>query len=270
MATQYSKSWQINRATRVSSGVITATIDDNNITTNGASTITLPSATDLITGFSFTVTTTTNDVVTINPAPSDAINSLNSYSITTPGQVLFRVTEQGEWAASFTLASPYITGEIKLFAWWVLPSWRLLSDWSEISRTAFEDLFSTIGTTFGVWDGSTTFNIPDFRGRVPVGSGQLDWTGTTYNTWGTWGSESVQLTVAELPSHSHSVKAVSSTGNDTSPQNNVLANTAGLDREYSNTNPDILMSSNMIANTGGSQSHENRQPYTVVNYIIKT
>jgi len=66
MATKHSSAGLVNRATRVTSGAITVTIDDNNITTNGVSTVSLPVASEYYTGFIFTITSTTTDSVTVN------------------------------------------------------------------------------------------------------------------------------------------------------------------------------------------------------------
>lgn len=160
---------------------------------------------------------------------------------------------------------PFI-GEVKLFAGNFAPRGWMFCDGQLLPIAQNSALFSILGTTYG-GDGRTTFALPDLRGRVPLGprrgAGLSD-----YREGQKGGVEHVTLTTSQMPNHSHGVRAVSSTGNDASPQNNVLANTAGLDREYSNTNPDIQMSSNMIESTGGGQSHENRQPYLAINYII--
>ncbi|MFK7797785.1 MAG: phage tail protein [Aureispira sp.] len=160
---------------------------------------------------------------------------------------------------------PFI-GEIKLFAGNFAPRAWAFCDGQLLPISQNSALFSILGTTYG-GDGRTTFALPDLRGRVPLGPRQGAGL-SSYREGQQGGQEHVTLTTSEMPSHSHSVNAVSSTGNDASPQNNLLANTAGLDREYSNTNSDIRMSSNMVANTGGNQSHENRQPFLAINYII--
>ena len=90
-------------------------------------------------------------------------------------------------------------GIIMPFAGTVAPENYLFCDGSAVSRTTFATLFGVIGTTFGAGDGSSTFNLPDLSGRVPLGVSQSHALGTT------GGSETVTLTESELPAHVHEV-----------------------------------------------------------------
>ena len=82
-----------------------------------------------------------------------------------------------------------------------VPAGFLVCDGSAISRTDYADLFKAIGTTYGAGNGSTTFNIPDLRGRVPVGVNSSD---TELSAIGTKGGEKTHtLTIDEMPSHDH-------------------------------------------------------------------
>ena len=130
----------------------------------------------------------------------------------------------------------------------------LLCDGSAISRTTYSQLFNVIGTKYGTGDGSTTFNLPDLRGRVPVG---YDSTQTEFNSTGKTGGEKTHtLTVSEMPSHSHTFHAnlvYSGSGSDGS----------GL-KQGSDSRP-----SSTIDSTGGGNAHNNLQPYIVTRYIIK-
>lgn len=93
-------------------------------------------------------------------------------------------------------------GEITLMAYSTPDAGNLACDGSAVSRTTYSDLFVKIGTAFGVGDGSTTFNLPDLRGRVPMGVGQGS--GLTNRTLAQLlGVEAHALSIAELPSHSH-------------------------------------------------------------------
>jgi len=84
------------------------------------------------------------------------------------------------------------------------PSGWLLCDGSAVSRTTYAGLFAVLGTAFGTGDGSTTFNVPDFRGRASIGSGQGS--GLTLRVIGAKGGEEVHvLTVSEIPSHTHGI-----------------------------------------------------------------
>jgi len=144
-----------------------------------------------------------------------------------------------------------IIGEIKLWTSDTLPSasW-LICNGAAISRTTYSALFTLIGTTYGAGDGSTTFNIPDLRGNVPVGKS----TDTEFDTLGKKGGEKKhQLTVAELAAHTHAV-ASNSSGTTTDKLPNHGYN-------YPKTIPS--------GSAGGDQPHNNLQPYITLNYIIK-
>ncbi len=106
MSTRYEKNGLVNRATRITSGAIAVTIDDNNITTDGTSTVSLPVASEYDTGFVFTITSTTSDVVTVNPDWSDVINGAGSYTISSPWLSTFRIVEESEWQVAFSNSSP--------------------------------------------------------------------------------------------------------------------------------------------------------------------
>lgn len=90
-------------------------------------------------------------------------------------------------------------GIIMPFAGTVAPENYLFCDGSAVSRTTYATLFGVIGTTFGAGDGSSTFNLPDLSGRVPLGVSQAHALGST------GGSETVTLTESELPAHVHEV-----------------------------------------------------------------
>lgn len=165
------------------------------------------------------------------------------------------------------LITTTITGEIKLWSTDSVPSggW-LFCNGVAISRTTYAALFAVIGTTFGVGDGSTTFNTPDLRGRVPVGSDDMGTTaasrvttagsgvdGATLGASG--GAQNHTLTTAQIPAHTHPITGSSATGAGDAPG-------AG--------NNDYLRTFNTQDNTGGGEAHNNVQPTLIVNYIIKT
>ncbi len=129
-------------------------------------------------------------------------------------------------------------------------------------------LFSLLGTTFG-GNGTTTFNLPDLRGRVPMGQGSGP--GLTPRTLGeVSGTETVTLLSTQMPAHTHSLLAVSDPGDASAPQGNLLANSGALDKEYKSTGTVVAMSPSAIGIAGGSQPHSNIQPYLVVNFYIAT
>ena len=96
-----------------------------------------------------------------------------------------------------------LTGEIKMWGVSSAPTGYLLCDGSAISRTTYAALFAVYSTTFGAGNGTTTFNIPNFSGKMPIG------VNGTYALAATGGVASVTLSEANLPSHTHSFSATS-------------------------------------------------------------
>lgn len=167
------------------------------------------------------------------------------------------------------------TGSLTLFAGATAPLGYLVCDGSAVSRALYADLFTAIGTTWGAGDGSTTFNLPDLRGRAPIGAGAG--AGLTPRALGaSGGAETVTLTSAEMPSHTHTHNANGGTGSLADPatglaySNSQNTASAGLDVTVGEpnlyTNPIALS----INSTGGGGAHANMQPFAVVNFIIKT
>jgi microcystin-dependent protein len=102
------------------------------------------------------------------------------------------------WTA---LASPYV-GELRGYAGSSVPSGWLVCDGAAVSRSQYSTLFSAIGTTYGAGDGSSTFNLPDLRGRIPIGTGRG--AGLTQRTLGErLGEEAHPLVLNEFPNHNH-------------------------------------------------------------------
>jgi len=150
-------------------------------------------------------------------------------------------------------------GGIMPYAGATAPSGWLLCGGQEVSRTTYSTLFSTIGTTFGAGDGSSTFNVPDLRDRFPLGDrdqGQSD-AGrvSNYNTnlGDTGGEDEHQLTEAEMPSHTHGLDLDSN-----------------YERNGGNTSSDFAGTDTQTGSAGGDQPHNNMPPFLALNYIIKT
>lgn len=184
-----------------------------------------------------------------------------------------------------TLQSTY-PGEIKMYGGASAPDGWLLCDGSAISRTTYAGLFAVIGTSFGIGNGSTTFNVPDLRGRVPcgvgtgIGGGASDTDGgsvpaggsaLTARSLGEWvGAETHTLAETEIPAHTHGEAGahhhhydrwtdggLSFNGGDISAMQNVSTDT---DTQGAHTHTSV----------GGGQAHNNLQPIMCVNFIIKT
>lgn len=145
-------------------------------------------------------------------------------------------------------------GSIILWPAATIPSCYLECDGHAVSRTDFPVLFGVIGTTFGPGDGSTTFNLPDLRGRVPVGVGQQTG-GTDFVLGATGGEETHLLTVAELASHHHT-------------QENTLIVGTAAEPPLDASGPNPLVA--VTGDTGGDTPHNNIQPYIVLKFIIKS
>lgn len=147
-------------------------------------------------------------------------------------------------------------GSIIPFGGTEAPTGWLICDGSMLNRETYKELFAAIGTNFGT-DGPGNFYIPDLRGKVVVGQNASE---TEFNTLGKTGGEKKHtLTVNEMPSHSHTTNTVFpfEPGGITTctPNSNSTSHTG--------------IATDVVNNTGGSQPHNNLQPYQVTNYIIK-
>ncbi len=165
------------------------------------------------------------------------------------------------------MSESYI-GEIRMFAGSFAPRGFAFCDGQLLAVSQNEALFSLFGTIYG-GDGRTTFGLPDLRGRVPIhhGSGP----GLTPRTLGQKaGAERHTLSVAELPAHSHTMKASNDAASESNPAGNVLAGNVAVDIYNSNPTSQTLSDSvpEAISKVGGSQSHENMQNFLAIHYIV--
>jgi microcystin-dependent protein len=157
------------------------------------------------------------------------------------------------------MAQPYV-GEIRLFAGNFAPAGWMFCEGQLLPISENETLFNLIGTTYG-GDGQSTFGLPDLRGRVPTHQGN----GMTLAEAA--GVEQVTLTVTQIPAHTHPLLAAGAVGNDPNPNNNLLAESSAISL-YQSGNPAAAMAPQSIGATGGSQPHNNFQPYLCINFII--
>lgn len=156
------------------------------------------------------------------------------------------------------------------------PAGWLVCDGQQVSRATYADLFAEIGTTFGIGDNSNTFNLPDLRGRVPVGAGTGS--GLTSRTMGQIGGEETHtLTIAEMPEHNHGIDAPAEGEYALARRSvtGVAESTVGADGTNSGTEPAVGYVSGQapmlgaIPMEGGGAAHNNMQPFAVVQYIIR-
>lgn len=146
-------------------------------------------------------------------------------------------------------------GSISAYSGEEIPSNWLKCNGQAISRTTYADLFSVIGTTYGSGDASTTFNVPNISERVIVGNNGDG----EFSLGNTGGEKEHKLTVNEMPAHNHLYRTSVGAGNAEGTLNMGDQTGGVITGEYGNA----------IQNTGGSQAHNNMQPYIALNYIIK-
>lgn len=158
-------------------------------------------------------------------------------------------------SAAQLLALAVPAGSIFPFGGTTIPTDFLECDGAAVSRASYPDLFTAIGTTWGAGNGTTTFNLPDLRGRTPIGVGTG--TGLTARTLGgTGGTETHTLSTAEMPAHSHNYALTDNTGGgaDTNPA------------KGNGNNPVVIG----VSSTGSTSAHANMQPWAATKFIIKT
>jgi microcystin-dependent protein len=163
------------------------------------------------------------------------------------------------------VAQPYV-GEIRIFAGTFAPVGWQMCDGSLLAISENDTLFNLIGTTYG-GDGQSTFGVPDMRGRLPVHFGTGG--GASYQIGEMGGVENVTLTINQIPSHPHSLMASTAGALGAIPTNNVLAQPTGAGVQIffpaAGTQP---LNNITVLPIGGSQPHDNMQPYLCVNFII--
>lgn len=190
-----------------------------------------------------------------DPSGGGTIQYWSAYQATTDiifyRQWFYSATSWSAWSA---VNSP--AGQITQFAGATAPSGYLLCDGAGYSRTTYARLFGICSTAFGAGDGSTTFNVPNLKGRVPVG---VDSSQTEFQTIGTLGGEKAHLlNIAEIPSHNHGFGAGAAFAN--------YVASGGGSGLAAGTN---ITTSPTTGYTGGGAAHNNLQPYLSLNHIIK-
>ena len=158
------------------------------------------------------------------------------------------------------MAQPYV-GEIRMFGGNFAPAGWMPCDGRPLPISENEVLFQLIGTTYG-GDGQETFNLPDLRGRIPIHQGSGFILGET------GGVESVTLTVAQSPSHSHPILATETIADSPQPQDNIVGKSTSVDIFIGGGNPGTPFSPQAVGVVGGSQPHDNFQPYLCVTFLI--
>lgn len=162
------------------------------------------------------------------------------------------------------MSNPYV-GEIRLFGGNFAPAGWAFCDGSLLSIAENDVLFALIGTTYG-GDGQTTFALPDLRGRVPVHQGQGPGL-QNYVVGQSYGVETVTLTEAQMPSHTHQMQASTHVASASKGPTDVLG--ASPDTMiYGSTPGGGALAKNTIGTQRGGQPHDNMGPGLAINFII--
>lgn len=161
------------------------------------------------------------------------------------------------------MGQPYV-GECRLVGFNFAPvNWSLCNG-QLLPISEFNTLFNLIGTTYG-GDGQSTFALPNLQSRVPVHQGS----GMVFGQLG--GQETVNLTVQQIPAHNHPLLATNGAATTGQLQGAVLATAANSGNSVYNAitpAPSAAMNAKALSQTGGSQPHNNLQPYLALNWII--
>jgi len=160
------------------------------------------------------------------------------------------------------VGQPFV-GEIRMFAGNFAPAGWMFCNGALLPISENETLFNLIGTTYG-GDGQETFALPNLSSRVPVHQGNFQ--GTPFLLGELSGTETVTLTLNQIPAHNHLPQAQSANGTQASPANGFWANSAVA--AFAAATPDTAMNPAEIGPTGGSQPHDNMVPFLAVNFII--
>ena len=164
------------------------------------------------------------------------------------------------------MPEPYV-GEIRMFAGNFAPAGWAFCNGATMAIAENDTLFQLIGTTYG-GDGQETFNLPDLQSRVPIHMGTGP-DGTTYQIGEAAGVEQVTLSTQQIPNHTHPLTASNDIATLTTVGGNVLATPPSATVfPYGTDAPPTTLSPSTIGSAGGSQPHENCQPFLCINFII--
>lgn len=161
------------------------------------------------------------------------------------------------------MTQPYV-GEIRMFAGNFAPAGWMACEGQLLPISENETLFNLIGTTYG-GDGQNTFALPDLRSRIPIHTGSL--AGSTFQIGQSGGVETVTLTTQQIPVHTHPMQASTAPGTQNSPADSVPAASPSVTL-YTADVTDSNMAGAAVSNVGGSQPHNNIQPFLCLTFII--
>lgn len=166
------------------------------------------------------------------------------------------------------MMEPFV-GEISMFCGNFAPTGWALCNGQLLPINQNQALFSILGTTYG-GDGKTTFGLPDLRGRVPMHAGNGPGL-SPRNLGESSGTETVALTVQQIPLHTHPLMGSGQPGATDNPEGALPAavvDSSGTGISAYSSQPNTAMSPQAIGPSGGGQPHTNLQPYQCINFII--
>jgi microcystin-dependent protein len=158
------------------------------------------------------------------------------------------------------MAEPFLS-EIRIMSFNFAPKGWALCNGQLLPINQNQALFSLLGTTYG-GDGRVNFALPDLQGRVAIHEGS----GHTLGERG--GEQGHTLSIAETPTHTHSLNATTVAASAAVPGGNVLGASAATDPIYGSPANLVSMDASSLTNVGGSQAHLNMQPFLVLNFTI--
>ena len=250
----------------------------NTFTANTLTASTLTASTLTATSITTSILAATDVSTTTLTATSITTSVIDASSITVTGNV--SAAEYYGDGSNLSGITGIPSGFVFPYAGTTEPSGYLFCYGQAISRSTYSDLFSAIGTTYGTGDGSTTFNLPDLRGRVVAG--QDDMGGSSANRLtgasggvngdvlgASGGDEGHQLTTAELATHTHGAGSYQ-TAIPTSGIPEETGNIINLQSDVEPTGFTSFSTTGSSGSTGSNSEHNNVQPTFILNYVIKT
>jgi len=156
------------------------------------------------------------------------------------------------------MSDPFLS-EIRMMSFNFPPKFWALCNGQTMAINQNQALFSLLGTTFG-GNGQTTFALPNLQGRVPTHMG-----GIGHFLGEAGGEPSHTLSISEMPSHPHTFQGTTNAADNVAVTGNLMATSANLYTPAANL---TTLSPSTVGNAGGSQAHENMQPYLVISFCI--
>jgi microcystin-dependent protein len=156
------------------------------------------------------------------------------------------------------MAEPFLS-EIRMMSFVFAPKGWALCNGQLLPINQNQALFALLGTTYG-GNGQTTFALPDFRGRTPIH------VASNHSLGEKGGEQAHTLSLAELPTHVHTLNATNSGGGGIVPNNNVLGNAGS--QVFTGPQALVAMNPGCVPPVGGSQAHLNMQPFLTISFCI--